>query len=250
MLENQSNSPVLVGGVGGSGTRVVTEVLMRLGFFMGGNLNASNDYMGYGLATTLRKVLSTQSEEANEEMIKYIGHRLDQIELEMKSDMQDIYLYRGWGWKVPGNFYLLEYANIHFSDLKYIHVIRHGLDMAFSSNQNQLNNWGWYFDIDINELPPPVASLRYWIEANKFARNLGEKLLQQRFHLLSFDDLIMETKGTINALSEFLEVECTDIEELAGIVHRPNSLGRYRQKNLAIFSKAEIDEVVGFGFQV
>ena len=48
----------------------------------------------------------------------------------------------GWGWKIPGNFYILKQLAERYPNLKYIHSLRNGLDMAFSKNQNQLNNWG------------------------------------------------------------------------------------------------------------
>jgi len=50
--------------------------------------------------------------------------------------------YKGWGWKEPNTHIYLEFLSKYFSDLKYIFVIRHGLDMAFSKNQAQLYNWG------------------------------------------------------------------------------------------------------------
>lgn len=36
--------PTFVGGVGGSGTRVVTDILIKMGTFMGDKLKLSNDY--------------------------------------------------------------------------------------------------------------------------------------------------------------------------------------------------------------
>ena len=37
------SDPILIGGVGGSGTRIVTELLKQSGIFMGVVLNESND---------------------------------------------------------------------------------------------------------------------------------------------------------------------------------------------------------------
>lgn len=241
---------MLVGGIGGSGTRVVTEILMSMGFFMGNNLNGANDYMGYGLAEKLRELKLVNEKKSISRINKHIYERLGQIEIDIKNGMQDPHLYNGWGWKVPGNFYSLEHVNECFTNVKYVHVIRHGLDMAFSANQNQLHNWGFYFDIDVNELPLPNASLRYWIEANKFAINLGLKLLQDRFYLLCYDNLVMEPRRTIDALSVFLGIECTDIEKLVGLVHKPKSMGKHKEKDINIFSDADMKEVTDFGFRI
>ena len=80
-----------------------------------------------------------------------------------------------WGWKEPNTHLLLPYLVRRFPDMRYIHVVRHGLDMAFSSNQNQLATWGEQFQIPA-DLPPPVRSLRYWIAAQRRARDLGTAL--------------------------------------------------------------------------
>ena len=50
------------------------------------------------------------------------------------------------------------------------YLMRNGLDMAFSSNQNQLYNFGWLFTR--TERDPeltPEASLDFWIAANRRA---------------------------------------------------------------------------------
>ncbi len=50
-------TPIAVGGIGGSGTRVVAAILKELGIFIGDNLNASNDnldFLGWRDFTLLR----------------------------------------------------------------------------------------------------------------------------------------------------------------------------------------------------
>lgn len=41
--ENEMFEPVAIGGVGGSGTRVVAEIVRSLGYYLGGDLNSAND---------------------------------------------------------------------------------------------------------------------------------------------------------------------------------------------------------------
>ena len=40
-------APIVIGGIGGSGTRVVTQLLQSLGFDMGSDLNESLDDLGF-----------------------------------------------------------------------------------------------------------------------------------------------------------------------------------------------------------
>ncbi|MDD5123606.1 sulfotransferase [Methylovulum sp.] len=244
-------APVFVGGVGGSGTRVVTDILMKMGFFMGDNLNNSNDYMELGkLLPRLRELIYIHGVKTNQEINGHIHDRLIEIEALIQSGMQNPHLYRGWGWKAPPNFFILEHLNDHFPDLRYIHVIRHGLDMAFSENQNQLKNWGFYFDIDADELSLPQASLRYWIEANKFAINLGQNFLQDRFYLLRFDKLCMEPQRVVAELAKFLGINDIDAAAIIKNIHKPDSLGGYKSRDISIFNKGDIEEVVSLGFSV
>jgi len=41
--------PIVVGGVGGSGTRVVAEILSKFGFYLGNDLNGASDNLLYTL---------------------------------------------------------------------------------------------------------------------------------------------------------------------------------------------------------
>ena len=43
MIQQRSAGPLVIGGVGGSGTRVVVEIAARLGVYTGADLNASGD---------------------------------------------------------------------------------------------------------------------------------------------------------------------------------------------------------------
>ncbi|MCX6279657.1 MAG: hypothetical protein NT004_16405, partial [Bacteroidetes bacterium] len=47
--------PVVVGGVGGSGTRVIAEILSLLNFYLGNDLNGPNDFLLYTLLFKRKK---------------------------------------------------------------------------------------------------------------------------------------------------------------------------------------------------
>jgi len=44
---SQSSSPIVIGGIGGSGTRVVVSLLQAAGVFMGSRLNGSLDLLDF-----------------------------------------------------------------------------------------------------------------------------------------------------------------------------------------------------------
>lgn len=274
MLHSLIPSPITVGGVGGSGTRLVTELLKQMGIFMGNVLNESNDNMQLANSfPTFRRLIQNKEYDDSTELDsvwKHIPQRFlrrfqdkkfhrkrKQIIFQILTQFQEIMLhdfalqsYNGWGWKVPGNFLILEYLAEYFDNLKYIHIIRHGLDIAYSSNQNQMHNWGKFYGIDIDRLPLPKASLRYWIRANKIAVTKGNQLLKERFLLLNFDTLCQNPYHEIQQLVNFLGLIDIDVAKLSQIVKIPDSLARYKQHDLSIFDNTELEEVKKLGFTI
>jgi len=175
-------SPVAISGVGGSGTRVVATLVNNLNIFIGNTVNKANDNLQFVKA---RELLSESDQSIRDELI---FRELRSFEEKMHRAFLDQHgRYSNWGWKVPGQFHLLKYTAEYFPKLKYIHVIRNGLDMAFSKNTNQLRNWGAFHGITVDDPEDPTLALRYWIRANKFALNEGVKHLGKRFLVLNYD---------------------------------------------------------------
>lgn len=250
IVELFSRPPVVVGGVGGSGTRVIAAVLERSGVFIGRELNESADNM-----TIARKfpeirdgILDGCSDDRT--FIDFVESVFDQF----KSQMMDQLAgstgdYQRWGWKIPANYMLLGYLDKIFPGLRYIHVVRHGLDMAFSSNQNQLNNWVRFFNIEQSFGPLPKRSLEFWIRANEFAIHTGTKLLLDRFLLLNFDQVCKQSEELFSLLSEFIPGINLDVEFISSYVGTPGSIGRHKQQDLTQFTPNQLDSVRKLGFE-
>ncbi len=264
MIRYFTESPVIVGGVGGSGTRVVTEVMKRAGYFMGDDLNLSNDNMQLaGYFPKFRRLIQnneTLFEKISRTPLKmirgrenfkqtFIHNALSKFENNMYSDWAHLSRQNTlWGWKIPANFVILDILADHFKGIIYIHTIRHGLDMSYSNNQNQLYNWGNYYGVPFQTLPLPKAALNYWIGANKKAIKQARELLNNRFLLLNFDQLCLNPEREIQKLIEFLECTDANIHNLSDIIKIPKTMGRYKDKDLSIFSKDELEEVEKLGF--
>jgi hypothetical protein len=244
----KNTPPILIGGVGGSGTRVIAQLLQQTGIFIGNNLNHALDNMTVARQfsgmrdTVLNKSLSELEKQQTIHLIitNFCTELLNQI---------DNNNYNGWGWKIPANFMLLPYFATLYPQIKYIHVIRHGLDMAYSDNQNQLHNWGRYFDITTDNIAIAKASLQYWIKANHLAINNGRQLLGDNFLLLNFDTLCQSPKETIAQLIEFLGLDNNN-QQLVDFINPPQSIKRYLTEDLTIFSDDDFNAVRTLGFKV
>ena len=268
--------PVAIGGIGGSGTRVVARMLMECGIFMGGDLNSANDNLWFSLLfrrdeifsespeqlaslssvfvkamcsvplsgteiTLVRQLASTPRPELP---TRWLRQRADSLQASTRSSPN-----KGpWGWKEPNTHIVIHQLLHTIPGLRYIHVIRNGLDMAYSANQNQLQLWGRHL---LGEECPtgPRCALRFWHRAN---RRVIELLADtpDRFLLLDFDRLCLEPTEEIGRLIAFLDVRdhIADIQHLKSLLRVPSSIGRFKAHSAADFSDEDIRYVRALGF--
>jgi len=255
-------APVVLGGIGGSGTRVVTQLLQSLGFDMGSDLNQSLDDLGF---TALFKrpslwPLEDHLPQLNEALSIYLGSR-GQTNTSIPSgkhatrvaqllditrsagewiDTGDLYERQEclatpskptplWGWKEPNTHMLLPFLVAALPNMKYIHVTRHGLDMAHSSNQTQLKLWGAHLlgrAVDTNSADD---SLAFWCAAHDRLLQVRERS-QKQILVLPFESLFEEPDVILTHLCNFLALpeSCHPAKAAISTLQKPQSLGRHR----------------------
>jgi hypothetical protein len=277
------SSPVAVGGVGGSGTRVVSRALGILGYFMGHDLNEAGDNLdftlffkrpeiltvthvdfcrtvsifvrlmqGQGVAESDRDFVTalTRADRWGRHSTQWLQQRAAHLPYTPSVDAP----ISMWGWKEPNTHVVLDRLWAELPRLKYVHVRRHGLDMAFSGNQNQPHFWGEYF---LGQPCPihvdPAYSLRYWCAAEQRVLRMVEQMgKSSQFHALNFDRLCQSPMPEFSALLDFLghDVTTAVLQTLAGLVSPPASMGRYRERDLAVFATEDLAMVESLGFAV
>ena len=284
--------PVIIGGVGGSGTRVVAEIINLLGFYIGDDLNPAKDNLWFlllfkrprwfGRARYDKNKIFTGLRLFSKAMLRQTGPRWPEVKFLIRAVLEiSIFGHnhngdgRGlwpfvrawnmvagqpkmnlnqnrWGWKEPNSHIYLEYLAEFFSNMKYIHTIRHGLDMAFSDNQQQLYNWGPAFDLELPQSTSaePAAALKFWIKSNQRAIESGQKLGDQNFLVVNFDRLCLTPESEIQKIVSFLNIEPDPekLEALNRIPQKPKSLGRYRAHNISQFDPADLNALESLGF--
>jgi len=295
MTENLScRKPIAIGGLGGSGTRIVVEILKSIGFYIGCDLNRANDNLWFTLLLKRPKFFNFDLNNNKNEIfnclnifekamtanlspnifeflyilkiaigMSYTGNSyrgegkkiwpFKRVQTLMSSKKVNFSSYLGWGWKEPNTHIFLEYLAEFFKDLKYIHVIRHGLDIAFSSNQSQLHHWGHLFGVNVNSSGClPGLMLKFWIQSNLKTISLARRILKENFIVLNYDKLCLNPEKEIIKLIEFLQLSENNIniDQLTKIPKITNSIGRYKTNDISIFSNKELEEVENFGFEV
>jgi hypothetical protein len=303
---------ICVGGIGGSGTRVIAMILASLGLNMGNDLNEAFDNLTFTLLFKRKDILDISDTEFNQlrliyeklftnetfnkKEIKLIyslikkdrpGHPskwlkervsnlinktkffenwltdknvIDDIQLRNKfksltdkltTNKLPIDLNGLWGWKEPNTHVILERMLKYYSNMKYIHVMRNGLDMAFSNNQNQVLLWGRQLLKKSDFKNIHNASLKYWCLVTKKIIKLGKMMGSDRFLLINFDKLCSRPSKYLKKICNFLNISKKAVRGLKYLIEPPsNSIGKFCSQDLSIFDLEDILYVKKLGFNV
>ena len=273
--------PVAIGGVGGSGTRLVAALVQGLGYDLGGDLNDSRDSLWFTLLFKhpgVRQLSRAQIAQRYRILLKGMrgGSPLDATERALvdalsrtdrpqhpadwlRERMHTLAASaagpsrprRPWGWKEPNTHLLADALLAVEPRLRYVHVVRNGLDMAFSSNQNQLLLWGPEILALAEPSYSPRLSLAFWCEAQRAVVALARRY-PDRVLLLDYDRLCEAPAPGMDALCTLLGVRPTPAQRkaLEGLPVAPASVGRYRDHPDAGFDAADLAFVAELGFPI
>lgn len=288
-----NNQPVIVGGVGGSGTRIISEALIHMGFDMGHTLNHASDNLLFTLmfkrkewllknidrpeilAPVIKTFVRLSGAETSltmadvqiiaftffdwmrrKETVEGLGRRFAyknflKVVKNRRKKQSDGAL---WGFKEPNSWLLLPHLLKAYPDLKYIHTIRHGIDMSLSENQQQLINWSRHLlDEDITASSYTARlSLKYWVQANQSVLNLGQQLPSSQFLVIRFEDLCELPDQTMLRLIEFLNVDISE-DTRAGVLSLPEAtkcIRKYQDQDLIHYDAEDLDALPGLGYHV
>jgi len=160
-----------------------------------------------------------------------------------------------WGWKTTPSMMLLPFLHQQFPELKVVHVVRNGLDMAYSGNQNLLSSNGDYvLDAEERTWPEPVQSMLFWSRTNLAAACYGEKLLGKKYLRLRFEDLCANPSHQVSLISRFLNGRSLPkvvVGKMAAEVKTPPTVDRWRAQNALdtfYLSRLGTDALCRFGY--
>jgi len=135
-----------------------------------------------------------------------------------------------WGMKVPRTILMLEFWRRIFPGLKFIHVVRNGLDMAYSQNNYQLDRFGSLtLSREEQNLPRRFAAIAYYRTINLYAADYGETQLQSRYLRIRLEDLCTQPAHIIRRIFDFVEApRSARLEPAVAEVGFPSTIGRWR----------------------
>lgn len=283
MIQWKHPFPVAVGTAGGGDARDVAEILARCGYHLGADLTPGldNEWFTFLLARPscvrdvglfhwsviesrlslfarcmhgmkpglagLRPLLGSRVEWGRLGRNDWAAARAASMRETTPPDAA------GWGWKEP-NTHIYVYQLLRaFPDLRYVHVVYHGLDAAFAPEQPQMRLWGRHYDIDLVSpgRDARVEALRYWIRANRHASSMAAVTDPSRFHVLHGGKLRAEPRREIAALLDFMKpADAPPLDDLVALVGSPGAASPRRGQDLSIFPQDDLAVVKQTGFEI
>lgn len=274
--------PVVMGGSPGSGTRVLASIAQGLGVYIGEEFNhALDNYWWTPLFKRPRWFLSLDGPDdpdfgrhmrifchamagslrptpgnavrvvrAGLQSHVPIRHPLSAF----RSDGYDPQRSVAWGWKEPTTHLMLEHHRTWLPEMRYVHLMWHGLDMAYPERPRYYEDWHPLFDFatPLAELAEPAARLKFWIAANRSALAFLEEAMPDDHLVLRFEDLIADPEPTIRELAGFVGADAPDetVAELADPIRVPESVGRYKDHDPGVFDEEDLEAVEALGYEV
>lgn len=226
---------MVIGAVGGSGTRVIAGMLRDAGVFIGESLNRPLDSVP-GTAFVRRWIPEALSTGRVPEA------RRAEFVAELEAAWSEHRFGVGaaddpWAIKNPRWAYLLAELVETLADLRFVHVVRDGRDMAFSRNQSQLDDYGIALLPGMDDEPTPLRSIALWAEVNARVLDTAQSLGPERYLRVRFEDLCARPEATAARLLAFADAPAPDVEAAAATVEPPESIGRFRRQDGALVER-------------
>ncbi|ARE83470.1 sulfotransferase family protein [Roseovarius mucosus] len=265
-----TNPHVAIGGLGGSGTRVFAATLSEAGIRLGAQLNVPLDNLWFTVlfkradwiqhgppaaeveiaAKLLRRAMTTGlcgtlSVEEHALLMRLRdllppngswqnGARAADAESLINSGPPKVGSDQPWGWKEPNTHVFLPHLAQVFPECRYIHVVRDGLDMAFSKNTWQARHWSHLFGLPQDpNTSLALHQLRYWIAANSAAIDFGRAHMPGRFLVMSYEAYCADPERHWPRLRRFLDLP--DHTSLPANLLRPTTIGRSKEHDISQF---------------
>jgi hypothetical protein len=271
--------PAAIGGIGGSGTRVLAAFLTMKGYYLGDDLNDAKDNLWFTLIFKRRSILIESDPDfralvslfcsrmsgsttisaqertrirglADKERLQHSTDWLSERAVSFCNGITSKRPQQPWGWKEPNTHIVIDRIFGVMPELRYIHIVRHPLDMAVSSNQNQLQNWGPIFLNHDVVMIEPRLTLSYWCAAHRrvvsFMRRWSERTM-----LIDFDSLCEKPEPYCALIGKFLGANLSDeaLSHFRNYLRHPGSSGRFSGKvDLKQFDPSDLAYVAEIGY--
>jgi hypothetical protein len=223
--------PVVIGALGGSGTRVIPAIMRDAGYWMGAWVNPKTED---AMATRyfLQRYFDCavrDTPDCNNDLYRACSAAVAAHRWGMPDATAP------WGWKNPRCMWVIPFLSRIYPGMKFIHVVRDGRDMALTNNKNLLRKHGdFLLEDEATKQDEVNAQLELWTKGNRTARLDGERCLGENYMSMTYEELVLRPRETIQRLFEHLEMDVSDafLDKAQGQVRPSRSIGMWRRSDL------------------
>jgi Sulfotransferase family len=238
-LDVAVSGPGVIGATGGSGTRVVARILREAGMYIGERRNDYEDALDLGEYSDrwVNRFMTAGAAVAKRTVAAMAQDLAAVLRGHLTAMPPDAV---AWGWKEPRSIYLLPFYDVVLPELRFVHFVRDGRDMAFSENQQQLRKHGRAV-IGSSRLPwrRRMESIELWTRVNLLAAEYGERQMGDRYLRIRFEDLCADPATTGERIGRFFGLEEDVAGEARAHVKPPATLGRWRAERARTVERLE-----------
>lgn len=254
-----NRGPIVVGGLGGSGTRLIAAMLKESGIYIGSYLNESLDNLWFTFLfrrplqypfsdiDTLFEIFERRMQGNTNWTLgvkrKLVGCCLDFISHNyvpanrwgfpaktLQSFFTKLPLDQGpqsWGWKEPNSHLFVRQILDRYANLRYIHLIRHPLDAVYGKNYNQYKNWRKIFGDE--ESDEHLGMLKFYDRVHSKVIGLNDA----RVMLFKYEDIITNQHTSVRQLFQFIGMSPEDdlVKRCVQLISKERALPRYLNIN-------------------
>ena len=278
-------SPFVVIGMHRSGTSLVSRILDKSGILMGRDLQTDHEskfFIGLNKWIYENAGADWARPAAVEELIDYEPAR-NQVEEYLKTRIMSssskkfsgramknglLDLDCKWGWKDPRNGPALPLWKTIWPEMKVIHVIRHGVDVASSLHSRSLKNWvedesrfkKWMKLYKWKDSNSPIRrgqraatlshALEFWAEQMEVEKNVVktcENILEIRY-----EELLVNPEIILKKIWSYIGIEINEelLMEIQEMVDSSRAFAFRNDQTLNDFAKENIETLEKFGYSV
>jgi hypothetical protein len=232
--------PVVLFSASHSGSRLLAQMVRRLGVFMGSDLNESEDSLP--IFDLVRYLVETHAPD--------FSHLLEQGDPELTGRIRAAFAAHlavrpvgRWGWKLPETGHVLPVVTRIFPQSHYIHLVRDGRDVAFSPfvapkaafwrkiyfNSDRITSW---HGLAMTQRAYRAQGHRFnaarWVNSVTLGRAHGAQLCD-RYLELTYEAVVADPQGAFERLADFLSVQPPHGAAFEARDVRTGSVGKWRR---------------------